>query len=163
MKLKNEQADAEPVEIIHDAAMCRWASRCDVLVTCLCMGGMHYACERDSLGPDMDAPLRERTSTVGTVMVRPTLYRHDHVWRDRIAVKADKARRELSAQTGIPIANWAALAEKVKKDKRLIGWLCGIGLMPIRPRIDRKPPQRGSRVTDDDRKRNADSIARDLV
>ena len=136
----------EPVEPGEDHLyaneVIRWRSRCDTLVTCLCMGGTIYANERSSGGVDHQAELVDRPLADGTtIKVRPVIHRMTEDGRFRLAERANIARDELTLQTGIPWTSWAALAAAVMARKDLVGWLCAQSLLPTKPT---KPKPRSS-------------------
>lgn len=164
MKLKTDTTEVAPDVAMHDIAMAHWSNRCDTLVTCLCMGGRFYAKERSSLGADLGADLEpiatgSGVGLGGTIMVRPTRYRHSEEERARMAAKAEGARTELARQTGIPSAKWSALANEVMRRKDLIGWLCARGLLPIKP-VDQAVNERIRRsgITEEQRMKNTEGV-----
>lgn len=125
-------------EQLYEGDLAKWRARADVLVTCICMGGRHYAAEVSKKGPMHGAKPEPRQTAIGngqvaTFTVVPEDHRLSESERAALAQRAETARRELSYQTQIPLSRWSALALAVMASNRLLAYLRAQGLLDPLP------------------------------
>ncbi len=143
-KLYGVSIQEAPVWLEYDRALAAWRSRADVLVTCLCMGGKHYAHEVSAMKPQKgDAPRKPVPTSIRGVFgeeriinVIPTIHRLNEGQRQELATKANTARSALSAYLEIPAAQWSRLADTIMGRPKLLLYLIGMGILteqPVKP------------------------------
>ncbi len=134
-----------PGWLTYDKAMASWRSRVSVLVTCLAMGGTHYANEmtliRDDKAKAVPTPVNGPFGETVIVNVIPSTYSQTPAERKALAAKSDKVRSALCEFTEIPKEKWSALAERVMATPSLIRYVGTMGLLPPRPKKINNPKQ----------------------
>lgn len=139
MQIPDQNAAKSTPTPTHDAIMGAWRARIETLVTCLCIGGTHYAREvsRPTVIPGADpVPIERRDPKTGEPVswwVLPVDYQATPERMASLTRQGDEARAELVVQTGIPAKHWYALATEVMASRRLLAYLEGLRLIPPRP------------------------------
>lgn len=124
-----------PTWLKYDNAVALWRSGVSKLVTCLCMGGRHYANELSALPVREGAePISKALADGSEVKVLPVEHKHSQARRDELARMADAARIALAEATGIQASNWPVLAEHVMSNRKYLTYLVVQGLLPDAPR-----------------------------
>lgn len=123
----------------YDKEIAAWRYRVSVLVTCICMGGRHYAKEVSALPILKDArPVEKQHKNIEgkweTIKTIPCRYKNTQDERDRLEHDADLARIELGIQCGISIDKWPQIADQVMKRNDLLAWLQIQKLIPEKPK-----------------------------